>query len=143
MPKIYKEVTIEAPVDKVFQYLDTPANLPEVWPSFYEVKEIEDLPEGGHRFKYFYNFAGRPSQGFMETDKYVANERIVEKSKGDVESTYAFMFEGRNGTTKLLFEGDFETPAFDKKLEPFIVHWNEYEVDAFMHNLKARFELVK
>lgn len=143
MPKIYKEVTIDAPVEKVFAYLDSPTNLPEVWPSFFEVKDIEDLPEGGHRFSYTYNFAGRPSKGFMETFKYVTNERIVEKTTGDFESTYAFMFEGTNGTTKVLFEADFETPTFDKKFTPFFERWNEYEADAFVNNLKARFELVK
>ena len=39
MPKFHKEVTIQAPVENVFQYLDSPTNLPEVWPSFYEVKD--------------------------------------------------------------------------------------------------------
>jgi len=62
---------------------------------------------------------------------------------GDIESTYAFMFEGRNGTTKVLLEADFETSTFDKTFEPFVTRWNEYEADAFMGNLKARFELVK
>ena len=143
MPKFHKEVTIQAPVEKVFQYLDSPTNLPEVWPSFYEVKDIETLPEGGHRFTYTYNMAGRPARGLMETFKYVANERIVEKTKGDTESTYAFMFEGQNGTTKLFLEADFETPTLDAKFKPFISRWNEYEADAFMQNLKARFELVK
>ncbi len=143
MAKFHKEVTIEAPVEKIFEYLDSPTNLPEVWPSFYQVKDVEDLPEGGHRFTYTYNLAGRPSSGFMETSKHVTNERIVETATGDIESTYAFMFESRNGTTKVLFDADFETPTFDKKFEPFIARWNEYEADAFMHNLKARFELVE
>ncbi len=143
MAKFHKEVTIQAPVEKVFQYLDSPTNLAEVWPSVYEVKDIEALPEGGHRFTYTYNLAGRPSHGSMETFKHVTNERIVEKTTGDIESTYAFMFEGRNGTTKVLLEADFETSTFDKTFEPFVTRWNEYEADAFMGNLKARFELVK
>lgn len=143
MPKFHKEVTIEAPVEEIFNYLDSPKNFPEVWPSFYEVKDIETLPAGGHRCTYTYNLAGRPARGSMETFKHVTNKAIVEKTKGDVESTYAFMFEGKNGTTKVLLDADYETTTFDKEFEPFFTRWNEFEADAFMQNLKARFELVK
>lgn len=111
MLKFHKEVTIKAPVEQVFRYLDSPTNLPEIWPSLYEVKDVETLPEGGYRFTYLYNMAGRPSRGFMETFKHVKNERIIEKAKGDIESTYAFLFEGENGTTKVLFDAEYETPS--------------------------------
>ena len=70
--KFHKEVTIKAPVEKIFQYLDSPTNLPEVWPSFYQVRDIETLPEGGHRFTYTYkvtNVGNVALSGVVVTDE--------------------------------------------------------------------------
>ncbi len=47
MATIKKSININAPVEKVFEYL-TPEILPEVWPSLVEVNNIQELPNGGY-----------------------------------------------------------------------------------------------
>ena len=41
MPKLMKTVTVRKPVHEVFQYIEEPKHLPEIWPSLYEVKAVE------------------------------------------------------------------------------------------------------
>ena len=44
MPKVMKAVTVQKPVHEVFEYVDEPMHLPEIWPSLYEVKAVEITP---------------------------------------------------------------------------------------------------
>lgn len=43
MAKLKKSVNINAPVEKVFGYIEDPINRPEFWPSLVEVKDVERL----------------------------------------------------------------------------------------------------
>ena len=43
MATVKKSIKINAPVEKVFEYL-TPENLPEIWPSLVEVKNVKNYP---------------------------------------------------------------------------------------------------
>lgn len=141
MPKVKKEMVVRAPLEDVFAYVDTPANLPEIWPSLFQVKDVQKLPNGGHKFRWLYNMAGMPSKGEFETIEHVDYQRIVEHSKGDIEGTFTWTFRGENGNTKVAFEADYATPPYGKELESFIVRRGEYEADALLANLKARLEL--
>lgn len=141
MPTLQKSVTVEAPVDKVFTYIAEPKHLPEIWPSLFEVDHIEKLPTGGHTFKWHYNMAGKRFKGTTKTFEWKPNEMIVDKTYGDIESTFAWKFYGDNGTTKIEFMAEYESPAFfEQKDVPFLMRRNEFEADTILANLKARFE---
>jgi len=59
MAKVVKSVTINVPVEKVFNYLEDPLNLPEIWPSLVEVIEVQRTPEGvGSTYRWVYKLAG-------------------------------------------------------------------------------------
>lgn len=143
MPKLQKAITIKAPVEQVFAYIDAPAHLPEIWPSLFEVKDVKVLPEGGHKFIWFYNLAGRKIEGMTETHERVPLERIVDRAKGDLESTFTWTFHGENGTTKVGFEADYELPEqlFQGTEKAFVMRRNEYEADTLLANLKAKLEV--
>ena len=47
MAKVEKTITINAPVEKVFSYVEEPINLPEYWPSMVEVRDVEQWPNSG------------------------------------------------------------------------------------------------
>jgi hypothetical protein len=42
-----KDITIEAPPDKVFAFLQEPKHFPEIFPSLIDVTNVEKLPAGG------------------------------------------------------------------------------------------------
>lgn len=140
MPKLTKAVTVEKPVHEVFEYVDEPTHLPEIWPSLFEVKAVETEPV--RRFEWLYNLAGRRFAGKTETVEHVIDEKIVEKAEGDIESTFVWTFHGENGLTKIDFEADYELPAdLDAKFERFVIKRNEREADLLLENLKARLEI--
>ena len=92
MPKLMKAVTVRKPVHEVFEYLDEPTHLPEIWPSLYEVKAVQIAPV--RRFEWLYNMAGKRFAGKTETIEHVVDEKIVEKAVGEIESTFVWKFHG-------------------------------------------------
>ena len=142
MAKVSKTITINAPVEKVFGYIDEPTNLPEIWPSLVEIKDVQPLPNGGHSDRWVYKMAGIRFEGTSEGTEHVANQRIVSKTKGGVESTQTWRFQPEAGGTKVTFEVEYTVPipVLGKLAEAVIVKMNEHEGDLILANLKARME---
>lgn len=141
MPILEKDITIKAPVGTVFGFVDDPVNLPKIWPSLYEIKNVGTLPNGGHEFAWLYNMAGRSVQGRTETLEHIVNERIVEKTVGDIESTLTWKFKGENGQTKVVFKAEYEAPKpLPAEEMRFFVKRNELEADVLLESLKAKLE---
>ena len=142
MAKIEKTITINAPVEKVFGYWEEPTNRPEVWPSLVEVKDVERLPSGGARHRWVYKMAGVRFEGTSEDTEVIANQRVVSKSKGGIESTITWTFQPEAGGTKLTVEVEYTVPVplLGKLAEAFIVKQNEREAELILANLKAKME---
>jgi uncharacterized membrane protein len=143
MLTLEKAITIEAPIKEVFAYLEKPANLPQIWPSLFEVRDVKTLPQGGHSFAWYYNLAGKKVQGTTQTFEYVPGQRIVDKTVGDIESTFSWTLYRENGTTKVKFEFEYELPErfvpFSEKT--FVMRRNEFEAETLLSNLKAKLEV--
>ena len=144
MAKIVRSVNISAPVEKVFEYMDDPSNMLEIWPSLLEVTDVQQTPEGvGSSNRWVYKLAGIRLKGKTEVVEYIVNERIVTKaSGGGTKATYTYTFESADGGTKLTCEVEYTIPipVLGKLAEAFVVKLNENEADVFMANLKARME---
>jgi uncharacterized protein YndB with AHSA1/START domain len=127
MPILEKEITVDAPVERVFEFVDSPKNLPQIWPGLFEIRDVSVLPNGGHKFYWLYNMAGKQIKGTVETLEHVYNQRIVDKTTGDMESVITWTFSGSNGKTKVKFAAEYPTPLpfFAKKDEPFVLRLNE------------------
>ena len=142
MVKTVKSITIKAPVEKVFDYISEPTNLPEIWPSVVEIKDVQKLPSGSNRNRWVYKMAGIRLEGTSENE-YVPNQRIVTKTKGGVESTITWMFQPEAGGTKVTFGGEYTVPipVLGKLAEAIIVKMNEHEAELILANLKVRMEV--
>ena len=144
MAKVVRSVTINAPVEKVFNYLTDPLNLLEIWPSLVEVSEVQQTPEGvGSTYRWVYKLAGIRFEGKAEFVEYVANKRVVTKATGGgMEATHTSTYEDANGSTKFTSESVYTIPipVLGKVAEAVVVKLNENEADVFMANLKARLE---
>ena len=142
MAKVQKAITINAPVEKVFGYVNEPTNLPEVWPSMVEAKDVQRLPNGGNSFRWVYKMAGVRFEGTSEDTEVVANQRVVSKTKGGIESTITWTFQPEAGATKVIFEAEYTVPIplLGKVAEAFIVKQNERELELILANLKAKME---
>ena len=142
MARIEKTITINAPVEEVFGYVEEPANVPEYWPSVIEVKDVEELPNGGTKYAWVYKMAGVRFEGTSEDTEHITNQRVVSKSKGGIESTITWTFQPEDGGTKVTFEAEYTVPIplLGKLAEAFIVKQNEREAELLLANLKARME---
>jgi uncharacterized membrane protein len=142
MATIKKTVIINAPVEKAFGYISDPANLPEIWPSMEEIKDVRWLPTGGTSFQWVYKMAGMHFEGTSETTEYIANQRIVTKSRGGIESTFTWTYQPEDSGTKLTLEVEYTVPIplLGKLAEALIAKQNEHEADVMLANLKAKME---
>ena len=142
MTKVRKSIVIDAPPEKIFSYVDRPANMPEFWTSFVEAKDIERLANGGTRFGWVYKMAGVRFEGTTITTEHVANQRLVTENKGGVSSIITWTFQPEYGGTKVTFEADYTVnlPLLRKLAESFIAKQNEREAEALLAKLKDKME---
>ena len=143
MIKTGRSITINAPVTKIFDYLSEPTNQPEIWPSLIEIKDVQRLPDGKTKNRWVYKMAGIRLEGTSEGVESVANQRIVSKTKGGVESTQTWIFQTETGGTKVTFEVEYTVPipVLGKLAEAIIVKMNEHEGEVILANLKSRMEM--
>ncbi len=142
MAKLKKSVTINAPVKKVFDYMADPKNLPEVWPSMVEVKDVKPSPKGGYDFSWTYKMAGIRIEGASVTTEFIADRHNVTESTKGIQSKFTWDYKPEAGGTKLDVQVEYTVPVpvLGKLAEAFIIKQNDHEFDALLANLKARME---
>jgi uncharacterized membrane protein len=143
MANLQKSIMINAPVDKVFAFMNTPQNLPEIWPSMIEVKDVIPATGGGFNFGWVYKMAGLHIDGASETIEYVVNQRAVTKSTKGIESKFTWVYEPVDNGTKLTVDIEYTVPVpvLGKLAEAIIVKQNEHEAEILLDNLKNRMEI--
>jgi uncharacterized membrane protein len=142
MARVEKSIMINAPVEKVFSYVEGPTNLPEIWPSMVEARDVEELEGGGYKFGWVYKMAGMRFEGTSETIEYVANQRTVTDNKGGIESKITWRYEPKDSGTKVTFDAEYTVPIplLGKLAEAIIVKQNEREAETLLANLKDQME---
>lgn len=143
MAKITRDILINAPVDEVFAYHSDPTNQPEYWPSMMEVRDVEELPQGGKRFRWVYKMAGIRLEGSTETTEFVKNKRLATRSKGGIESSFIYEYKPEGEGTRVSLEVQYTVPVpvLGKLAEAFVLKANEREADTVLGNLKDRLEV--
>jgi uncharacterized protein YndB with AHSA1/START domain len=141
MAKLIKTVTINAPIEDVFNYVEDPNHLPEFWSSLIEVSNVQRLPNGGTSNGWIYKMAGLRFDGSSVTTEYNPPHRWVYKTEG-IKSTQAWIFKADGNMTQVTFETEYNIPIplLGKLAEAFIVKMNEHEVETLLANLKTRME---
>lgn len=144
MARIERSIAIKAPVEKVFAYIsDDPMNTLEWLPGMVEVKDVVRTKEGvGSRYRWVYKMAGLPFEGESIATEYVPNQRLVDQSKGGINSTWTWTFapEGEGTRVNLAIEYTVPIPVLGKLAEALVLRQNEREADLALVNIKARME---
>jgi len=141
MTIIGEAVTINAPVEKIFNYISKPNNLPEFWPSLVEVTDVQSLPNGGYKVRYVYKMAGMRFEGTGEYTEIVPNKYIVIVTKGSINSVLAWTFPSQANRTKVTLTVNYKipTPLLSKLVGAVAEKMNEQELTFMLANLRARF----
>jgi uncharacterized protein YndB with AHSA1/START domain len=144
MAKVEMGIRIEAPVEKVFGYLEDPATNPEWLPGMVEVRDIARTEEGvGGHFKWVYKMAGMTFEGESKTTEFVRNERMVVDSKGGIASRWTWTFAPHEGGTRLDLVVDYTVPVpvLGRLAEALVLKQNEREANLALVNIKTRMEV--
>lgn len=141
---IVRDIRVDAPVDRVFDFLVDPHRLPEIWPNIFEVKNVKKSKNNeGFNFSWIYKMSGMPFEGKCETIEYIPYDRLVIKSNKGLDSTITWRFQptGRSTQATLKIEYQVPSPLLKQTKEEIVMQENEHEVEAMLQNLKTRLEL--
>ncbi len=134
-----RSITIDQPIETVFEYIADPTHLLPIWPGLAEITNVKKLPAGGYTFGYVYYMAGKRFEGFAEYVEFVPQTRVVCKLTGGIEGTLTFKFQPVAKQTTVYFTVAYTIPTtlFDKLPEPAFKELSVHEIDCLLANLKT------
>ena len=146
--RVRHAVLIGAPVEKVFSFLDEPENSLALVPQLVEVKEVEPLPNGGHRLRFVaLGRGGKHCEWVSEQLERDPNRLVVTRAHTEgVTSTATRTFEETEEGTRLVGEVEYrvELPWPRKVLVPVIeFQWRRpgrKQLRRLLDTVKARVE---
>ena len=149
MAVLEKTTTINAPVEKVFNFLIKPETWKEIYPNITEIRNIQSLPNSGYRFSCRFNmFAGMHCEVDTENTDVAVNQRIGYKStygikgKKPIELDETISFSPEDSKTKLTYKAEYKVPVpvVGTLIEAVLMKMNEWTVKTCLNNLKAKME---
>ena len=144
MATLTKSILVNAPAEKIFDYIAAPANLLEIWPSMVDARDVQTLPNGGSKFKWTYKMAGMRLEGISEDIEYIPPRKTVSKTTGGVDGTVTWLIEPASSGCKVTLVNEYivPLPVIGKLAESVIVKLNEHEAEVLLANLKTRMEMA-
>jgi uncharacterized membrane protein len=142
MQIVQSSILIKAPVDKIFSYWNDPKNLPDLWPSIVEVRDIQTLENGGTRFNFTLKAAGISLKSTSEDIEFVENEYVVSENRGGIDGTMTVRFESEGGAVKVNIHSEYTVPipVLGKLAEAAVLKQNQKEIEIVLSNLKDKIE---
>lgn len=145
MATITRSIVIDAPIEKVFAFMDNPTNMLEIWPSMQDIRNVEDHGGGIKSYDWTYKMAGMKFEGSSKVVEYVPNQRLVAVTRGGIESTFTWTFTPLSGGTQVEEQIEYKVPmgALGRLAEGLILKQNERETDMLLANMKAHIEMTE
>lgn len=142
MLELSDSVTIDAPVEDVYAFMDDPHNHLTVTPSLADVRDVEPLDDGGKRLAYTFRMAGVTLDGELVEHTHTENERMVFEMRGQLTGEIDLEFEPVDGGTRLTYTGRYDLPGrvLSAVAEPFVRRYNERELRTTLENVRTHVE---
>ncbi len=100
-----RSIHIEAPVEKVFDFVKDPRNVPAGTTVPFEVKEVKMTDEGvGSYYSWVVRIAGLSVEGFDVYTEVIPNQRITDRSSFPMTREFVTSFEPEGSGMKLTME---------------------------------------
>ena len=142
MAAINRQITINTTLERVFNFLLRPSNLPQVWSSLVRIERELPLTNGGYNFDWEYNMGGIFLSGSGKYANIVPNSWIVVKTKGAIDCTITWTLRNGGRSTRLFLTIDYRIPipVLCWIAEKTIIKMNESEADLLMANIQKKLE---
>jgi uncharacterized membrane protein len=138
--EITETLSVDAPVEDVFAYMNRPENQPEITPSLTRSETVEHLSNGGKRVAYTYTIVGVDLDGHIRAVEYDPEHRIRWELSGDLEGEIEWVFESQDGQTRVTYAARYDLPGriLETVLAPLVERYNERELRTTLENLRTR-----
>jgi len=135
-------VTVDAPRERVYDYLDDPHNHAEITPSLGDVRNVEPLANGGKRLEFTYSIGGTGLDGELEEVEHAPPETLRFDMRGRLDGRITLRLEAVDGGTRVTYAADYDVPGgvIERLAGPFVRRYNERELRTTLENLKTRME---
>jgi uncharacterized membrane protein len=130
MAKLERSI-INAPLDEIYNYWARPEHV-LTWPNMVHISHVQQLPNGGHSYRWAYNLGGIRLDGTVEDRKI----------DGVIGLMLIAGFQPEEGATRVTIQAIFRMsiPIVGRVAEALIIQRMEREIDSMLTNLKARME---
>jgi uncharacterized protein YndB with AHSA1/START domain len=142
MIRIDKEVMINAPVGKIYNFVVKPSNLLQVWPSLMVIRNEQQLPNGGYRANWIYKMDGLYFRGKGEVIDIVSGVWFTFQTKGSIKSKITWTFRAIDDQTRVTFTMEYGIPfiLLDWLTEVVVGKINDQQATILLVNLQVMME---
>jgi carbon monoxide dehydrogenase subunit G len=140
MAEIHKSTTVAEPVDKVFEFVEDPANFPKYVPNVHDVLDVR-RSDGriGDSFRAIYKVLGVTFDETFTVTEYERPKRIKSSFSGGMTGTFAWTFEPQGEGTKISADIEYQLAggALGKAVDSLMLHRvNEKTIEDMLKNLE-------
>ena len=139
MRKIQRTIEIKAPVQRVYDFLNQPTNLPGIWPNMVSVSNVVPRAGGAHDFDWVFKMAGVHFKGHAKVEEAQQGKFVRLSNEAGIKSTFHWTYSGLDGAgcrLSLELEYTIPTPVIGKLAETLVAKINERDLDGMLANLK-------
>ncbi len=143
MNKVSSSITINAPIQKVFEYTASPENGPSFIPNLNENSNISVTPtQVGQKWNWRFNMVGVDFIGSAEVTKVDTLHVWELSTTGGVASTWKYAFEEKDGGTMVNLSVEYDMPqgVVGKVTANAIEKINQKNTDEALQHLKTILE---
>lgn len=142
MFEVKKSILIDAPIEKVFGFMEDPNNLPEIWPNMIEISNVKKNDKGWDKYDWVFIMGGMKFDGQSDTVAFTQNKSLSTETTGGIQSHFDLQCEELEGKTQVMMECKYSIPVplVGKIAEKIISKLNENQAEITIANLKARME---
>jgi len=141
MPTVSRTITIQAPVEKVFQFVTSPDNWTKYVTSLVEVRDLSSpAVEKGTTFVWQYRMIGMNFGGKGTITENVKNSKFGMKMEGGFPITENYGFASKNDGTELTVEVIYDVPGKIMSVvskSAVIEKMNQKEADSVLEKIKT------
>jgi uncharacterized membrane protein len=138
MHKVQKSVDINAPAERIYEFLGQPANLPEIWPNLISTSKITQGVGGACDFDWLFKMAGIQIHGHAKCEEGVPGKYVRYRNTG-IPGTFVFRYsalDGHGTRLQLTVDYDFPSSVLGRIAEVLAVKINERDIDSMLMNVK-------
>lgn len=140
MSEIHKTVTFDAPVEKVFELVDNPDNIPKFIPNVERVVDVNRTDRRiGDTFTVIYKVLGITFNEKFTVTGYERNRKVVSKFDGGMKGTFSWIMEPQGTQTECSMDIEYQVGGgvLGKAADALVLErTNEKNMDQSLENMR-------